>query len=76
MQKKHTQEIQEILDETNARIAKMENENSQQVEALNMIVQNLEKESQKVREENELLQRGKIHLEQDKVSDNSVRRIL
>ena len=67
MQKKHTQEIQEILDETNARIAKMENENNQQMEALNGIVKNLEQELQRLSNECETLKRGKMNLEQDKV---------
>ena len=68
MQKKHTQEIQEILDKTNVRIAKMENENNQQMEALNGIVKNLEQELQRLSNECETLKRGKMNLEQDKVS--------
>ena len=67
MQKKHTQEIQEILDETNTRIAKMESENNQQVKSFNEIVKNFVQESQKLNEKCETLQRGKLHLEQDKV---------
>jgi centrosomal protein CEP112 len=67
MQKKHTQEIQEILDETNARIGKMESENNQQVEELNVIVKKFAHESQRLNEECETLQRGKLLLEQDKV---------
>ena len=67
MQKKHTQEIQEILDETNTRIAKMEGENNQQVKSFNEIVKNFEQESKKLNEKCETLQRGKLHLEQDKV---------
>ncbi|CAB3992562.1 Hypothetical predicted protein, partial [Paramuricea clavata] len=67
MQKKHTQEIQEILDETNARIGKMESENNQQVEELNVIVKQFQHESQRLNEECETLQRGKLLLEQDKV---------
>jgi centrosomal protein CEP112 len=67
MQKKHTQEIQEILDETNARIGKMENENNQQLEALNGIVKKLEEETQGLGKECETLKRGRMNLEQDKV---------
>jgi centrosomal protein CEP112 len=67
MQKKHTQEIQEILDKTNTRIAKMESENNQQVKSFNEIVKNFEQESKKLNEKCETLQRGKLHLEQDKV---------
>lgn len=67
MQKKHTQEIQEILDETNTRIAKMESENNQQVEALNVIVEKLEQESERLGVECEKLQRGKHRLEVEKV---------
>ena len=68
MQKKHTQEIQDILDETNGRITKMENENNQQVEALNVIVRNFEHESQRLSDECDALKRGILHIEQDKVS--------
>ena len=68
MQKKHTQEIQEILDETNGRIARIESENNQQVEALNAIVKDLEAELQRLGQECETFQVGKLHLEQDKVS--------
>ena len=67
MQKKHTQEIQDILDETNARITKMENENNQQVDALNVIVKNFEQEAQRLSDECEAIKRGKLHLEHDKV---------
>lgn len=67
MQKKHTRDIQEILDETNERIKKMENENVQQVESLNGIVRNLEVESRKLSQECEGLQIDKIQLEQEKV---------
>ena len=72
MQKKHTQEIQEILDKTNVRIAKMENENNQQMEALNGIVKNLEQELQRWSNECETLKRGKMNLEQDKVSTSTL----
>lgn len=67
MQKKHTRDIQEMLDETNERIKKMENENVQQVESLNGIVRNLEVESRKLSQECEGLQIDKIQLEQEKV---------
>ena len=68
MQKKHTHDIQEILDETNQRIQKMESENGQQVESLNSIVRNLEAESQTLGQECEGLRIGKIDVEQEKVS--------
>lgn len=67
MQKKHTQEIQEILDETNGRIAKMESESNQQVEAANVMVKNLEVEAQRLGEECEALRRGRMSVEHDKV---------
>ncbi|XP_028406543.1 centrosomal protein of 112 kDa-like [Dendronephthya gigantea] len=66
MQKKHTQEIQEILDETNGRIAKMESESNQQVEAANGMVKNLEVETQRLSEECEVLRRGRMGLEHEK----------
>ena len=68
MQKKHTHDIQEILDETNQRLQKMESENGQQVESLNSIVRNLEAESQTLGQECEGLRIGKIGVEQEKVS--------
>lgn len=67
MQKKHTHDIQEILDETNQRLQKMESENGQQVESLNSIVRNLEAESQTLGQECEGLRIGKIGVEQEKL---------
>ena len=68
MQKKHTKDLQEVMEETNDRVQKMEKENSEQIESLNNIVRNLEGETQKLSEECEALQIDKIELEQNKVT--------
>ncbi|XP_046854962.1 centrosomal protein of 112 kDa-like [Xenia sp. Carnegie-2017] len=66
MQKEHTREIQDILEETNARIAKMEDENKREMEGLNEVVKKLEQEIERLRIECETLRSGTRNIEYEK----------
>ncbi|XP_029455189.1 centrosomal protein of 112 kDa isoform X2 [Rhinatrema bivittatum] len=72
LQKKHTENIQELLDDTNARLMKMEAEYVAQTKAINQMVRDLEARVQQLtlEAENSNLQRQKLSQEKTEVEKN------
>lgn len=66
MQKQHTQNIQELLDETNQRLQKMETEYNQQNSTTRLVIQELEARVQQLTQESEELQNSRSKLAKDK----------
>ncbi|XP_073246209.1 centrosomal protein of 112 kDa-like [Porites lutea] len=66
MQKQHTQNIQELLDETNQRLQKMETEYNQQNAATRLVIQELETRVQQLTQESEGLQSSRSKLAKEK----------
>ncbi|KAK3726631.1 hypothetical protein QZH41_012284 [Actinostola sp. cb2023] len=71
MQKQHTNNIQELLDETNQRLQKMEEEYSQQTASTGVVMQDLEARVHQLTEESEALQnsRSKLAKEKEELAD-------
>lgn len=66
MQKQHTQNIQELLDETNQRLHKMETEYNQQNATTRLVIQELETRVQQLTQESEGLQNSRSKLAKEK----------
>lgn len=66
MQKQHTQNIQELLDETNERLQKMETEYNQQNATTRLVIQELETRVQQLTQESEELQNSRSKLAKEK----------
>lgn len=66
MQKQHTQNIQELLDETNQRLQKMETEYNQQNGTTRLVIQELEARVQQLTQESEELQNSRSKLAKEK----------
>lgn len=66
MQKQHTQNIQELLDETNDRLQKMEAEYNQQNTTTKLVIQELEARVQQLTQESEELQNSRSKLAKEK----------
>lgn len=66
MQKQHTQNIQELLDETNQRLQKMETEYNQQNATTRLVIQELETRVQQLTQESEGLQNSRSKLAKEK----------
>ncbi|XP_052261816.1 centrosomal protein of 112 kDa-like isoform X1 [Dreissena polymorpha] len=66
MQKQHTKNIQEILDDTNARLQKMEKEYSHQTTATQNVIKELESRVQQLVNETENVKKSRNHLEKEK----------
>ncbi|EDO31913.1 predicted protein, partial [Nematostella vectensis] len=68
MQKQHTNNIQELLDETNQRLQKMETEYNQQTTATGLVIRELEGRVHQLTQESEALQESRTKLAKEKVS--------
>ncbi|XP_077980412.1 centrosomal protein of 112 kDa-like [Glandiceps talaboti] len=67
MQKQHTKNIQELLDDTNARLQKMESEYNTQVEANGSVIKDLEGRIQQLSQEAETHNATRIKLGQERM---------
>ncbi|XP_064613051.1 centrosomal protein of 112 kDa-like [Liolophura sinensis] len=72
MQRQHTKNIQEILDDTNARLARMEEEYSQQTLSTTEVIRELESRLQQLTMEAESTAQSKSALERDKIEKQSM----
>ncbi|XP_064628434.1 centrosomal protein of 112 kDa-like isoform X2 [Lineus longissimus] len=76
MQKVHTKNIQELLDDTNTRLQKMEEEYSRQASEMNVIIKELETRVQQLTADAEQTTHAKCQLEGDKIDmENRVERL-
>ncbi|XP_053390844.1 centrosomal protein of 112 kDa-like isoform X3 [Mercenaria mercenaria] len=71
MQKQHTKNIQEILDDTNARLQKMEREYSQQTTSTQNVIKELEARVQQLMNETENIKKSRAQLEKEKTEADS-----
>ncbi|KAL4239252.1 hypothetical protein ACF0H5_000069 [Mactra antiquata] len=71
MQKQHTKNIQEILDDTNARLQKMEKEYSQQTSSTQNVIKELEGRVQQLMNETENVRKSRSLLEKEKTDAES-----
>ncbi|XP_071162463.1 centrosomal protein of 112 kDa-like isoform X4 [Mytilus edulis] len=71
MQKQHTKNIQEILDDTNARLQKMEKEYSQQTHSTTSIIKELESRLHQLLSDSEQTAKAKANLEREKIDVES-----
>ncbi|XP_076099543.1 centrosomal protein of 112 kDa-like isoform X5 [Mytilus galloprovincialis] len=71
MQKQHTKNIQEILDDTNARLQKMEKEYSQQTHSTTSIIKELESRLHQLLSDSEQTTKAKANLEREKIDVES-----
>ncbi|KAK2149001.1 hypothetical protein LSH36_472g02048 [Paralvinella palmiformis] len=67
LQKQHTKNIQELLDDTNTRLAKMESEYNQQMETTSAVIRELEARVQQLGSEGENLTKIRNQLEREKI---------
>ncbi|XP_063427729.1 centrosomal protein of 112 kDa-like isoform X3 [Mytilus trossulus] len=71
MQKQHTKNIQEILDDTNARLQKMEQEYSHQTHSTTSIIKELESRLHQLLSDSEQTAKSKANLEREKIDVES-----